>query len=42
MDKLLATTIEVEKVFGEIGETTFKPLKDGKDEETNERGSLAK
>lgn len=28
MEKLLATAIEVKKVLGEIGETTFKPLKD--------------
>jgi len=28
MDELLATTIEVEKVFIEIGETPYEPLKD--------------
>jgi hypothetical protein len=26
MEKLLATTTEVDNVLGEIGETTFKPL----------------
>ncbi len=34
MDELLAV-IEVEKVLGEIKKTSFKPLKDGRDEETN-------
>ncbi len=28
MDELLVTTIEVEKVFSEIGETPHEPLKD--------------
>jgi hypothetical protein len=36
MDELLATTIEVEKVLGEIGETHFEPLKEERDEEANE------
>jgi hypothetical protein len=27
MDKLLVAAIEVEKVLGEIGKTTFEPLK---------------
>jgi hypothetical protein len=36
MDELLATTIEVEKVLGKIGETPFKPFKEERDEEANE------
>jgi hypothetical protein len=28
MDELLVSTIEVEKVMGEIGEMPFEPLKD--------------
>ncbi len=36
MDELLATTIEIEKVLAEIGETTFEPLKEERDEEANE------
>ncbi len=33
MDELLTTTIEVEKVLSEIGETPYEPLKDEKNEE---------
>ncbi len=36
MDELLASTIEVEKVFGEIGKTPFEPLKDEQEDEINE------
>jgi len=39
MDELLAVAIKVEKVFGEIKETSFEPLKDERDEETNTRES---
>jgi len=39
MDELLAIAIEVEKVLGEIKETSFEPLKDERDEETNTRES---
>ncbi len=42
MDKLLAIAIEVEKILGEIKETSFKPLKDERDEEANEGGSSTK
>jgi hypothetical protein len=42
MDKLLAITIEVEKVLGEIGETAFKHLKDERFEEANEGGRSTK
>jgi hypothetical protein len=41
MDELLAVAIEVEKVFKEIGETPFEPLKEERDEEANE-GELNK
>ncbi len=37
MDELLASTIEVEKVMGEIGEMPFEPLKDEREDEMNER-----
>jgi len=33
MDELLATSIKVEKVFGEIRETPYEPLKDERSEE---------
>ncbi len=36
MDDLLATTIEVEKMLGEIWETPYEPLKDERDVESNE------
>jgi hypothetical protein len=36
MDEPLATTIEVEKVLGKIGETLVEPLKEERDEEANE------
>jgi len=36
MDELLASTIEVEKVLGEIGETSSRPLKDEREDEMNE------
>jgi len=39
MNELLVVAIEVEKVFGKIKETSFKPLKDGRDEETNTKES---
>jgi hypothetical protein len=39
MDELLASTIEVEKVMGEIGEMPFEPLKDQWEDEMNERGT---
>jgi hypothetical protein len=38
MDELLATTIEVEKVLSEIGETFYEPLKDERNEELIEGG----
>jgi hypothetical protein len=37
MDELLAIAIEVEKVFKEIGEMPFEPLKEEKDEKANEK-----
>jgi hypothetical protein len=33
MDELLATTIEVENVLGEIGKTSYEPLQEEKEEE---------
>jgi hypothetical protein len=42
MDKLLVAAIKVEKVLREIGETTFEPLKDERDEEANESESPIK
>ncbi len=36
MDELLASTIEVEKVLGEIGGIPFEPLKDEHEDEMNE------
>lgn len=39
MNELLVVAIEVEKVFGKIKETSFEPLKDGRDEETNTKES---
>jgi hypothetical protein len=36
MDELLASTIEVEKVLGEIGETSSRLLKDEREDEMNE------
>ncbi len=40
VDELLALTIEVEKVFDEIGETPYEPLKDEKNEELIEGETL--
>ncbi len=40
MDELLASTIEVEKVLGEIGEISFEPLKDVREDEMNEGETL--
>jgi hypothetical protein len=42
MDELLAITIEVEKVLGEIRETPFEPLKEEREEEANEVESSTK
>ncbi len=39
MDEILAATIKVEKVLGEIEEAPFEPLKDERDEKTNTRES---
>jgi hypothetical protein len=36
MDELLAVTMEVEKVVGEIRETPYEPLKDERKEEMHE------
>ncbi len=36
MDELLAIAIRVEKVFGEIGETPYEPLKDEREGKSNE------
>lgn len=40
MDELLASTIEVEKVLGEIRKTSFEPLKDEQKDEMNEGETL--
>ncbi len=40
MDELLASTIEVEKVLGEIRKTYFEPLKDEQKDEMNEGETL--
>jgi len=42
MDEFLASTIEVEKVMGEIGEMPFEPLKDEQEDEMNERKTSTK
>jgi hypothetical protein len=42
MDELLVTTIEVEKVLGEIWETPYEPLKDERDGESNEGNTSTK
>jgi len=42
MKKLLATTIEVEKVFAKNGKTPIEPLKEERDEEANEGQSSIK
>ncbi len=35
MDEFLASTIEVEKIMGEIGKMPFEPLKDEQEDEKN-------
>lgn len=40
MDELLASTIEVEKVLGEIRKTSIEPLKDEQKDEMNEGETL--
>lgn len=42
MDELFASTIEVEKVMGEIGEMPFEPLKDEWEDEMNEKETSTK
>ncbi len=42
MDELFASTIEVEKVMGEIGEMPFEPLKDEREDEMNEKETSTK
>jgi hypothetical protein len=42
MDEFLASTIEVDKVMGEIGEMPFEPLKDEREDEMNERKTSTK
>ncbi len=40
MESLLATTLEVDKVFGELEETPYEPLKEEQDEFMNGKGSI--